>query len=169
MSQADEPSTRPSERWMQTWPATMAKGPARFVARYVVGIVFFMTLGRVVVGVWGSGPVWRDVSSVISQTVVQVMIGIAIGLSQWTHANRVYAEKTGDPLARYWAERHYELPMAVWVLFVVALAAVVTVAAGRMAWASGEPMLWAVTLLCVGVGSLALFAVAQMRIRTRNR
>lgn len=153
---------------MQTWPETMAKGPARFVARYVVGMVFFMAFGSMVASVWGSDPLWRDAGYFLSQTAMQVMAGIAIGLSQWTHANRRYAERTGDPRARYWAERHYELPMAVWALFVFALAIVVTLAAGRMAWASGEPMLWAVAVLCIGVGSIALITLSQMRGTTRN-
>lgn len=154
---------------MQMWPETMAKGPARFVARYVVGIVFFMTLGHVVVSVWVSGPLWRDVSSAISQTVVQVMIGIGIGLSQWTHANRLYADRTGDARARYWAQDPYELSISVWCCAVLALTVVVTLVAGQMAWASGEPMLWAVTLLCTGVGALSLFAVLQIRARARSR
>jgi hypothetical protein len=161
-------STARSERWMQTWPETMAKGPVRFIARYVAGMVACMTFGSLVVSLWGSEPLWRDASYFISQTAMQVMIGIAIGLSQWVHANRLYADKTGDPTARYWAQHPYEVSMGVWVCAVVALAAVITIFAGRMAWASGEPMLWAVALLCVAVGSVAVIAVSQMRGNTRN-
>ncbi len=169
MTNPDNPSTARSERWMQTWPETMAKGPARFIARYVVGIVFFMALGSLATSAWRSDPHWRDGSYLLSQTALEVMVGIAFGLSQWTHANRRYADATGDPRARYWAERHYELPTAVWAFLVVALAVVVAFAAGRMAWASGQPMWWAVALLCAGVGAISLFALRQMRADARTR
>jgi len=152
-----------SERWMQTWPQTMAKGPVRFISPYVVGIVSVMVLGHLVLGLMRSGPIWRDAGHVLSQTAVQVMIGIALGLSQWIRANRLYADKTGDARARYWAERHYELPAVVWMSLVVALAVVMTVVTSVMAWTWAEPALWAIALLCAALGALVVFALPQVR------
>lgn len=155
-----------SERWMQTWPQTMAKGPVRFVAWHVVGFVFFMALGRLVFGLFRSGPLWDDSTYRLSEVVFHVPIGIAIGLSQWVRANRLYAGRTGDQRARYWAERHYELPTAAWMSVVAALAVIMTVVTGVMAWTSGAPAWWAVTLLCAGICTLLAVTIPTVRKST---